>query len=347
MNYINELLVYLEDSSINKKSIDEKNDFLAGMFKGYKLLKEKASSFFDLAKAVRKLELNNEDKENVVFRKHFTHRQAWAMYYILRDFGKILSTAQLSELSEQKTPTKMTALRKIMIPKTNRLSSDEEVVHQHKLGEQNGLTYEEISLYANAKFTKEYMAMLRKLITNKTITEKEVREHLLEGIDESLQKEICLIKHMPWIDFKDVLNLIDPKMVGAQLKQIRLGVKHGLNIEQISTYANVENTVNEMSEIRTSFMFIYKEERIGDTQFKPLDVVVLLRDFKHIHHNCIKGSICSVVRIDGDDSAYVDFTDNSGSIIRAVNIDFKDLRFATKDEVNIVREKRREVYEAS
>jgi len=128
---------------------------------------------------------------------------------------------------------------------------DEDCLEQIRKGFEDGLTPEQVSIYAKPEFTEGQMGQVRLGLENGLSMEqmsvyvnhefdwKQMRE-IREGFEHGLSME-------------QVSVYANHEFTGDQMEEIRDGFEHGLSMEQVSVYAKSEFTWEQMREIRVGF----------------------------------------------------------------------------------------------
>jgi hypothetical protein len=137
-----------------------------------------------------------------------------------------------------------------------------------KAGFENGLSEEQINLYANSKFDENQMYAIKK------------------GFENGLSLEQIQIYAKPEFYASEFIKY-------SQMHQIRLGLEHGLTTEQVQTYAKSEYHWEQMQEMRhdleshlSEITTHYKGE-LGEFDYNRSDFVLLKdKDGKdYLHYN--------------------------------------------------------------
>ncbi|MEG0165397.1 hypothetical protein [Anaerorhabdus sp.] len=192
-----------------------------------------------------------EKYEILFLRKFTTSKQLFFIYYTVDQFHEILTDQELEELSKC-SGMKMRSERERLLQHKIKNSSEEERRWQERLGEKAGLSKKQRELYLKSEYTKEYMAVLRKMIANKCC-DKTIKLLTQPGITKSYQNEIIAIYKLDsdgWNKSKDYL--LDPLIEIDKLIEFRHCIKSRIPDEVLSTWR--EDCVKEIRNKRYEYI---------------------------------------------------------------------------------------------
>ena len=143
---------------------------------------------------------------------------------------------------------------------------DEYQIFQIGYGIDNGLSLDDIKIYASMKYSWEQMDEIRNLLEyNQTAKTKLTEEQFkfitnpdLEWHEMKLIR-ICYEYNVPKKEIKDLLN---KDFEWGQVNQIYYGLKNGLSLNDIKIYASPEYEWSQMEEIRLALEHNLTEEQI-------------------------------------------------------------------------------------
>lgn len=158
----------------------------------------------------------------------------------------------------------------------------EDQMNEIKNGFKNGLSEEQVSVYAKPEFNDEQMAEIRKGFESGLSVEQvsvyakpEFNEYQMRGIRRGFNEGLSI---------EQISVYAKPEFSCVQMSEIESGFKKGLSIEQISMYAKPEFYDYQMYQIRKGFekgLSIEQVDVYAKPEFDIKQMVIIVNGFKN------------------------------------------------------------------
>ena len=121
-------------------------------------------------------------------------------------------------------------------------------------GLNDGLSLDEVKIYAKPEYTRPQMEEIRLLLEHNKIAEVKLTDELIQFITNpdlsSTEMELVRICYERDISQNEIEELLNTKFDAYQLKEIIHGLEHNLSLDEVKIYASLKYYPYQMAQIR-------------------------------------------------------------------------------------------------